>query len=67
MSHISKEKIDKAIEKADKELNYSYEMKHKGNLEATLSALSDDYRQYMKDLLSETLIQLFGKKHHKKD
>ena len=42
-------------------------MKHKGNLEATLSALSDDDRQYMKDLLSETLIQLFGKKHHKKD
>lgn len=67
MAQMSKEKIDKAIEKANKELDCSYEMKHKGNLEATLSALSDDDRQYMRDLLSETLVQLFGKKHHEKD
>lgn len=45
MAQMSKEKIDKAIEKADKELDCSYEMKHKGNLEATLSALSNDDRQ----------------------
>ena len=66
MSRISPDRIDKAIKKADKQINEPFELKNIGNLRASLNSLSDDDRAYMKHLLSETLHELFDSKKHRR-
>jgi hypothetical protein len=65
LSHVSPDRIDKAIKKADIKVNEPFELKHIGDLKASLNSLSDDDRTYMKRLLSETLHELFGSKKRK--
>lgn len=64
---MKRKKIEKAIEKADKRVDVPFTIRNKGDLEAMLKSRSDDERQYVKELLAETLDQLFNKKKHKKD